>query len=153
MSLIDTASGSITLRLVEASVGFSATELNLAVSDLLRILPERREVYRGVLNGSALVVAKRFLQHPKQGRDWRREWEGLLRLNELGLPAPAPLCVAAEGNGSAVWVIMDCIDGARSLQDAFADGEDETCLEMAQATGKTGGCYASSRRSPNGSTY
>ncbi|MDG1668057.1 MAG: lipopolysaccharide kinase InaA family protein [Opitutae bacterium] len=136
MSLIDTASGSITLRLVEASVGFSATELNLAVSELLRILPERREVYRGVLNGSALVVAKRFLQHPKQGRDWRREWEGLLRLNELGLPAPAPLCVAAEGNGSAVWVIMDCIDGARSLQDAFADGEDETCLEMAQELAK-----------------
>jgi hypothetical protein len=76
-----------------------------------------------------------------------------LRLNGLGLPAPAPLCVAAEGNGSAVWVIMDCIDGARSLQDAFADGEDEACLEMAQATGTTGGCYASSRRSPNGSTY
>ena len=132
MSLIDTASGSITLRLVEAADGFSATELNLAVSDLLRNLPERREVYRGVLNGAALVVAKRFLQHSKQARDWRREWEGLLRLNGLGLSAPAPLCVAEEGNGSAVWVIMDCIDGARSLQDAFADGEDEACLEMAQ---------------------
>jgi aminoglycoside phosphotransferase (APT) family kinase protein len=132
MSLIDTASGAITLRVVEAADGFSATELNLAVSDLLRNLPERREVYRGVLNGAALVVAKRFLQHPKQARDWRREWEGLLRLNGLGLPAPAPLCVAEEGNGSAVWVIMDCIDGARSLQDAFADGEDEACLEMAQ---------------------
>ena len=72
MSLIDTASGAITLRVVEAADGFSATELNLAVSDLLRNLPERREVYRGVLNGAALVVAKRFLQHPKQARDWRR---------------------------------------------------------------------------------
>jgi tRNA A-37 threonylcarbamoyl transferase component Bud32 len=132
MSLADEATGAIALRVIEAADGFAPAELTLSVSTALRILPGRREVYRGALSDGIAVVAKRFLEHPKQLRDSQREWDGLVKLDELDLPAPAPLCVAEEMGGSAVWVMMRCIEGARSVQAAFAVGDAEERLELAQ---------------------
>ena len=108
-------------------------ELQLEVCEALRILPDRREVYAGQLcSNQQAVVAKRFLVHSKQARDWRREWDGLVKLNALGLSAPTPLCVAEEANSSAVWVIMARIEGAVSVQEAFLEGDSDERTELAQ---------------------
>jgi tRNA A-37 threonylcarbamoyl transferase component Bud32 len=133
MSLVEDTAEPIALRVVESTDAFEATELSLEVSEALRILPGRREVYAGqLLDDSRAVVAKRFLEHPKQVRDWRREWDGLVKLDALNLSAPTPLCVAEEVDGSAVWVIMERIDGAVSVQDAFENGDGEERDELAQ---------------------
>jgi tRNA A-37 threonylcarbamoyl transferase component Bud32 len=137
MSLLERSNEPLTLRVTERSEGFAATELELKLSEALRILPERREVYAGRLLGAErAVVAKRFLSHPKQARDWRREWDGLVKLEALDLSAPTPLCVAEEADGSAVWVIMDRIDGAVSVQDAFLVGDRDERAELAQQLAK-----------------
>ena len=137
MSLVEDAVGAIALRVVESTDQLAASELMLEVSEALRILPNRREVYAGRLQADQrAVVAKRFLEHPKQARDWRREWDGLVKLDALSLPAPMPLCVAEEVNGSAVWVIMARIDGAVSVQDAFLEGDSEEHTELAQQLAK-----------------
>ena len=137
MSQLERSSEPLKLCVTEQSAGFDAVELELGQFEALRILPERREVYAGQLLGmERAVVAKRFLSHPKQARDWRREWEGLVQLSALQLSAPAPLCVAEEAEGSAVWVIMDRIDGAVSVQEAFAAGDADECAELAQQLAK-----------------
>ena len=133
MSLVEDAVGAIALRVVESADQLDASELMLEVSEALRILPDRREVYAGLLQADQrAVVAKRFLAHPKQARDWRREWDGLVQLDALSLSAPTPLCVAEEVDGSAVWVIMDRIADAVSVQDAFHEGDSEERTELAQ---------------------
>ncbi|CAA6692805.1 MULTISPECIES: lipopolysaccharide kinase InaA family protein [unclassified Lentimonas] len=133
MSLLQELNGPLKLHVAERSDGFEATELELTLSEALRILPDRREVYAGQLLGEGqAVVAKRFLSHPKQARDWRREWEGLVKLEALNLSAPTPLCVAEEAEGDAVWVMMSRIDGAVSVQDAFRDGDGDEHAELAE---------------------
>ena len=135
MSLVEESSGPIALRLVESTdqLNASAVELQLEVCEALRILPDRREVYAGQLcSNQQAVVAKRFLVHPKQARDWRREWDGLVKLNALDLSAPTPLCVAEEADGSVVWVIMARIEGAVSVQEAFLEGDSDERTELAQ---------------------
>ena len=130
MSLVGDISGSVALRVVEST---DAIELDLKVSEALRILPNRREVYAGQLAAEGRsVVAKRFLSHPKQARDWRREWDGLVKLANLNLSAPTPICVAEEVDGSAIWVIMDRIEGAGSVQDAFCTGDQDERSELAR---------------------
>ena len=141
MSLVEESSGPIALRVIESTDQLNASaataELRLDLSEALRILPDRREVYAGQLcSNQQAVVAKRFLVHPKQARDWRREWDGLVQLNALGLSAPPPLCVAEEADGSAVWMIMARIEGAVSVQDAFLDGDSDERTELAQQLAK-----------------
>jgi tRNA A-37 threonylcarbamoyl transferase component Bud32 len=133
MSLVDAQVGAIALRVIESTESLTATELQLEVREALRILPDRREVYAGVLQADhRAVVAKRFLEYPKQQRDWRREWRGLTQLTALHLSAPSPVCVAEEVDGSAVWVIMDQIAGAVSVQTAFLAGDADERLELVQ---------------------
>ena len=139
MSLVEESGGAIALRVIESTdqLNASAAELQLAVREALRILPDRREVYAGQLcSNQQAVVAKRFLEHPKQARDWRREWDGLVKLEALQLSAPTPLCVAEEADGSAVWVIMARIEGAVSVQDAFLEGDSDERTELAQQLAK-----------------
>jgi len=139
MSLVEESSGPITLRVVESTdqLNAAAAELQLEVREALRLLPDRREVYAGQLcSNQQAVVAKRFLEHPKQARDWRREWDGLVKLNALNLSAPRPLYVAEEVDGSAIWVIMARIEGAVSVQDAFLEGDSDERTELAQQLAK-----------------
>ncbi len=125
----------IALRVLESTdrLNTLGSELRLEVCEVLRILPDRREVYAGQIQANQrAVVAKRFLKHPKQARDWRREWDGLVKLDVLGMSAPTPLCVAEEVDASAVWVIMDRIAEAVSVQDAFLDGDSDERTELVQ---------------------
>ena len=137
MSLLEASGAPLKLLVTERRVGFEATELELTLSEALRILPDRREVYAGLLlDERQAVVAKRFLSHPKQARDWRREWDGLVKLEALNLSAPRPLCVAEEADGAAVWVVMERIDGAVSVQDAFREGDRDERAELAEQLAK-----------------
>ncbi len=127
----------VTLRVIHSSQALTATVVTLQLDKVLRLLPQRREVYAGQLSGfKRAVVAKRFLCHPKQLRDWRREWRGLIKLTKLGLSAPTPLCVAQEQDGAAVWVIMDRIDAAVSVQDVCLNGAFEERMELIQQLAK-----------------
>ncbi len=133
MSLLEADSEGIALQVTQSFNNLEATELSIKVSEILRILPGRREVYAATLQAEGRsVVAKRFLEHPKQSRDWRREWGNLLQLAALNLSAPTPLCVAEEVDSTAVWVIMDRIQGAGLVVDGFEFGDRDERHELAR---------------------
>jgi len=116
------------LKVLEWSETVASDRIDLELGAALRILSGRREVYRGRLLDSEIeIVAKCFLPHPKQGRDWRREWDGLLRLEAMKLPAPTPL-VACEDSEGTVYVVMEYLEGAVSLG-AFIEAADAGALQ------------------------
>jgi tRNA A-37 threonylcarbamoyl transferase component Bud32 len=124
MSLLEQGVARMSMRVMERSGDFSAPAIELELAGALRILPGRREVYSGRLQDLGLeVVAKRFLAHAKQARDWRREWDGLLALQGLSLSAPVPLCVVEESDSAAVWVVMQRIEHATSVAAAFQQAD------------------------------
>lgn len=124
MSLLEKEVTQVSLRVIETAGDFSAAGLQLQLGAELRILPGRREVYSGHLQEAGLaVVAKRFLPHAKQVRDWRREWQGLLALNQLLLSAPSPICVAESSDDGAIWVLMQEIEGLIGVAQAFQQAD------------------------------
>lgn len=106
------------LQVIAAVPSFDEAQIELVVESVLRILPERREVYAAAMSVSgatADVVVKRFLNHPKQTRDWQAEWNGLLGLQSKGLPGALPICVAQSTADGSVWVVMQRIQNAVTL--------------------------------------
>jgi len=104
------------LKVVQAVDHFNEKVIDLVIGAELRILPGRREVYAAKLSpAKEAVVVKRFLAHPKQTRDWRAEWNGLLGLSHKGLPCAEPVCVAESSVDQSVWVVMKRIHGAITL--------------------------------------
>lgn len=97
----------------------------------LRILPGRREVYSGHW-GDVKIVSKCFLPHPKMERDSQREWEGLNRLYQLKLPAPAPLFKATDIESGSIWVVMKFIEDSYALKTILSDLQDKRVKVMAQ---------------------
>ena len=103
------------LEVIEASLELLEGELMFEFGQALRTLPRRRIVYRGRLIGDELeVVAKCFLPHAKQERDWRREWQGLTNLQSSGLPVPSPYAVCRDDE-SNIYVVMQYLEGASTL--------------------------------------
>ena len=127
MSLLEKGAGRMSLNVTQSDGDFSHATIEFDVTAALRILPGRREVYAGQLDGMALeVVAKRFLAHAKQARDWRREWDGLVKLRKLSLSAPVPLCVAEEPESGTVWVVMQRVANATPVAGAFLQADTAT---------------------------
>jgi len=94
------------LEVLEASSIQLEGKLIFEFGQMLRTLQGRRIVYRGRLIGVELeVVAKCFLPHAKQERDWRREWQGLNNLQNSGLPVPSPYAVCRDDEGN-IYVLM-----------------------------------------------
>ena len=103
------------LEVIEASIELLEGELMFEFGQTLRTLPRRRIVCRGRLIGVELeVVAKCFLPHAKQERDWRREWQGLTNLQSSGLPVPSPYAVCRDDEGN-IYVVMQYLEGASTL--------------------------------------
>ncbi|MFP4202919.1 MAG: lipopolysaccharide kinase InaA family protein [Opitutales bacterium] len=123
----------VELTLVEAAGDAPAGgSIQLLPERCLRLLPGRREVYAARLpEEDCAVVAKRFLVHRRQMRDWQREWRGLKRLAELGLPAPAPRFVGSDPASGAVWVVMRYIGQAEPLDVVFEQADEETTEQLA----------------------
>ncbi|HKK19046.1 MAG TPA: lipopolysaccharide kinase InaA family protein [Opitutales bacterium] len=112
------------MEVVQSEAGFALKTLSLQVDDSLRVLPGRREVFSACVAELAKpVVVKCYLPHAKQARDWGREWQGLLSLQNLKLPAPEPLAVA-RNERCEICVVMERIDGALTLG-AFLNGADD----------------------------
>lgn len=108
-----------TLQICESAVRVPASGANatLQLDTPLRILPGRREVHEGIwLETGEHIVSKCYLPHPKMQRDWKREWQGLLQLRKLELPAPVPLFTAKDLNSGALWVAMRYIEGAEPIK-------------------------------------
>lgn len=125
------------LKVVEISPEWAVSgALSIHAEATLRILPGRREVYRGRLHTPEReVVVKCYLPHAKQVRDWQREWGGLNALKARGLPAPDPLAVAEAADGT-MCVLMQCIAGADALghflELADADGRLHAMQKLAR---------------------
>ncbi len=124
------------LEVIERSVGLKAETLSIELTESLRLLPGRREVYGGRLEDpQAEVVVKCYWPHAKQTRDWNREWTGLIALSQLKLPAPEPLAVC-RGVDQKVYVIMRRVSGADALgaylEQADAHARAEVMQRMAQ---------------------
>ncbi|MDQ8195141.1 lipopolysaccharide kinase InaA family protein [Coraliomargarita sp. SDUM461004] len=120
------------LKVLEQA-GVAVTDCStLELGDVLRTLPGRREVYRATMVSPQLeVIAKCFLPHPKQARDWRREWEGLLHLQAAGLPAPMPIAVCQDSQ-ERVYVLMQYLPDAVTLG-AFLESAEGAVLRDCMA--------------------
>jgi tRNA A-37 threonylcarbamoyl transferase component Bud32 len=105
------------LEVIEASLELLEGELMFEFGQTLRTLLGRRIVYRGSLIEDELeVVAKCFLPHAKQERDWRREWQGLTNLQSSGFPVPSPYAVCRDDEDN-IYVLMQYLEGATTLCD------------------------------------
>lgn len=104
--------------------------LEVELELLLRELPGRREVWRGVLrNNGNRVLLKFFHEHSKRDRDAGREWDGARRLSSAGLPVPEPWFMADMAGGVRV-VGSAFVGGGVPLGDALAGADDGRAREM-----------------------
>jgi tRNA A-37 threonylcarbamoyl transferase component Bud32 len=124
------------LQVLEGACALQTGVLSIELTESLRLFPGRREVYRGrLLDPEREVVVKCYWPHAKQARDWRREWDGLVNLQALNMPAPEALavCLGAE---QEVYVIMQCITGSDTLgaylNTANASLQQQTMQRLAQ---------------------
>ncbi|MGJ8653972.1 MAG: hypothetical protein ACSHX8_11920 [Opitutaceae bacterium] len=85
-----------------------------------------------IVESDRRVVAKAFLLGAKQDRDWQGEWNGLVELNERNLPAPRPICVAYDETEGVIWVVMEFIENALTLEAAFESSTAEGTREITQ---------------------
>ena len=89
----------------------------LSCTDLLRIIPGRREVYDALWNEKS-VIAKVFSHRISARRHLKREWQGLSRLKKRGLNSPAPLFYGKTENGR--WaVVVEKIADSSTILDIF----------------------------------
>lgn len=85
----------------------------LHIEQWLRILPRKRLVGRGLLNGQPVLV-KLFIAQAA-ARHWQRESDGLRALRDAGLPTPA---LHAEGQlpGDLYYLVTEFLQDARTLE-------------------------------------
>ena len=104
--------------------------LEVKLESLLRELPGRREIWRGVLKSDgSRVLLKIFHKHNKRDRDANREWDGAQRLKAAGLPVPEPWFMGDMIGGARVMG-SEFISGGDPLSDALAEADDELVREM-----------------------
>lgn len=91
----------------------------ISLQDWLRVLPGKRLVAAGELNGKAVVV-KLFVSRAAN-RHAQRELDGLLALKDAGIPTPA-IVAHGELGADGRFICTDYLHGSISLQqrwDAF----------------------------------
>lgn len=103
----------LTLQLLEGE---------LRIEQWLRILPRKRLVGRGQLNGRSVLV-KLFIAQASQ-RHWQRESAGLRALREAELPTPE---LIAEGGlkGGLYYLVTAFLEGALSLEQQWRQLPDQ----------------------------
>jgi len=77
-------------QLIAKRTSLNKGKESLLCTGLFRIVPGRRVIYDAMWNDKG-VVAKVFSHKIHARRHLRKEWRGLIRLQELGLSAPKPL--------------------------------------------------------------
>jgi len=95
--------------------------LDLRLIERLRLLPERRSVWKTECQGVAILL-KLYVPHPKQERDIGREWHHSVELQEAGLEIPPPLFIA-RGDGELRAVGFHFIEGGATI-DSLLETED-----------------------------
>jgi len=81
----------------------SKTVENVSCYELLREIVGKRQVYDGVWNDKAVII-KIFLDPVSAGRHFKKEWQGMKKLRELGLNSAKPLFYGRGKDNS--WVIV-----------------------------------------------
>lgn len=87
----------------------------LLCTDLLRIIPGKRQVYTGVWNNRG-VIAKVFSDKYSAKRHLRREWRGLNNLAGRKINTPEPLFYGQTEKGEWVIVMEKIADSSTALE-------------------------------------
>lgn len=93
----------------------------LQLLSLLRVLPGQRYVGAGVWRGHT-VLAK-LMVGSKAARSFERELSGVRLLAEQGLSTPTLLADGLQ-DGEGGWLLFEFLDGAQSLDQAWAEVKD-----------------------------
>jgi len=122
-----------TLEVTQASLEQLGDQITLEIGETLRTLPGRRMVSSGrLVEADIQVVAKCYLPHAKQERDWKREWDGLASLQSMGFPVPPPLALCRDDEGN-VYVVMRYIEGAVTLGQYLEQATLDDCRHKMEA--------------------
>lgn len=90
---------------------------SLTCTALLRIIPDRRQVYEAFWNGRDVIV-KVFSHKMRAKHHLEREWRALSTLQARAISSPAPLFYGETENGS--WaVVTERITDSSTVLDAF----------------------------------
>ncbi len=90
----------------------------VSLERVLRQVPGSREVWTGLWQSRPIIV-KAFQSAGHGGRQGAREWQGLLALHELGIPAPRPLFRGEDSLGRQT-LVLERIEQAVSAADVPA---------------------------------
>ena len=96
---------------------------SLLCKDLFRIVPGRRAIYDAMWNDKS-VVAKVFLHKIHAWRHLRKEWQGLIQLQKLGLSSPKPLFKGRTEDRR--WIIvLEKIAESATILDVLSETTDK----------------------------
>ncbi|MHC4326264.1 MAG: lipopolysaccharide kinase InaA family protein, partial [Planctomycetota bacterium] len=112
-------------------------------TDLFRIVPGRRAIYDARWNNKS-VVAKVFSHKIHAWRHLRKEWRGLIRLQNLGLSCPKPLFNGITEDRQRI-IVLEKIAESETILDVLNETTDKqkemdllirVCRELAKQHGK-----------------
>ncbi len=90
----------------------------LLCRQLVRLLPGRREVWQGELEGEPVFI-KRYLSAKRAQRHWQRELEGVRVFQQHGILTPALRYAGHEQRGGRPLIVSAQIDDAVTLRAAW----------------------------------
>jgi len=101
--------------------------------ECVRLLPHRRQVWRGLWEGQPAFA--KFYLDAKATQDLEAEESGLRQLHQAGIAAPFvlhrnPQSESPDGHKGALLVLAE-IPGARTLLEAFADADEDGKTRLA----------------------
>jgi len=94
----------------------------------LRVIPRNREVFDAIWKGKSIVL-KVFTGKARASRRLKREWQGLLRLRERGVPAPRPLFYGRTQDGRLA-IAIEKISNCPTLRDLFAAADKDQKIDL-----------------------
>jgi tRNA A-37 threonylcarbamoyl transferase component Bud32 len=103
----------------------------LCCSATVRLLPGKRKVCRGTLDGEP-VFAKLYLDAGKGKKHWQREVDGIRAFQERGILSPRLLYTGTAGEGDWPVILLAAITDHQSLKDLLAVADPGSCENWLQ---------------------
>ncbi len=112
----------------DLSVPFSVSLANnqsLICEEVVRAMPGRRYVCRGIYNGQPIFV-KLFSTNNRASREWQNEQRGIGILDERAIPAPIPLMCASIVQPAAHLLVYAALKNPESSRERWEANGDES---------------------------
>jgi len=100
----------------------------LVCEDVVRAMPNRRYVCRGIYDGKPIFV-KLFSMSRKARREWQREQQGIRDLREAGIPCPEIIYIETSTTLASQIIVYNELPGAESAKYRWEHGN-ETARQM-----------------------